>query len=338
MWAPRLLLLSMVLLAGLFCLQPREGSAFRSIKGAADLVEKCDLKTGNRRALLSGAPTLGPISSQCSSGAYVGPGDLGIPNIIAWSGFRAYSHAQSGTKSALIFRSSDSTEATINSLANGQFDFPTAQAFCLGTACTVVTAYDQSGGSNCSGVCDLTQATAANRPVLAYNGLSNVTSGPNYAPCAYASGGSIALASANNVTSQAQPFTLVVMARRTGNVTTAQSLYTTNSNNVGLYYDNIANTGEMSAGGTAQTFTVSDAAFHVLIGIFSGASSSLTVDGTTTNAAATPGSTAFVGKITAGKDFNTFNGTLCEASVYSGAMSSANMTLLTDNIRNYYGF
>src|SRR5262245_26537172 len=87
--------------------------------------------------------------------SYVGPGDI-VSSAIGWWGLRAYSAASIGSNVLRVRRSSDSTEKTFVSLANGNFN--TADTFFDGSNYFVTTLYDQSGNGN-----NLTQTTAANQ-------------------------------------------------------------------------------------------------------------------------------------------------------------------------------
>jgi hypothetical protein len=264
-----------------------------------------------------------------SNVGYAGPGDLGI-SFIQWSGARAFSNAATFAKVIRLQRASDSTQEDINSLVTGALDYTTAQAFCTSTTCAFATAYDKIG-TNCSGVCDLVQATSSAQPAF---GLY----GPNNIPCAqFAGASSQNLTTANSVTSQSQPFTIYAVAERTSNATAQQSLLSSPSNNVGLYFSATSGNVVAYAGTTSANVAASENTFHVIIAVINGSSSSITVDGITTSSLAV-GALGFSGKIGWGKAFDTFYGQSCEAGLISGVLSSTLITALTANVRKFYGF
>ena len=105
------------------------------------------------------------------------PGDIaaaaGTPLVAAHSMTRALYSTYNGSLFQ-VQRASDSKTKDIGVTgAGGYVNMDTLNKFCSGTTCTVSELYDQSGNAN-----NLTQATAANQPGLAYWSISNGTLAP----------------------------------------------------------------------------------------------------------------------------------------------------------------
>lgn len=90
----------------------------------------------------------------------LGPVDIVGSAAIAMSCDRQLSRTYAGPLCKFI-RASDSAQLDIYSDVNGNRDRQAYTAFCAGTTCSVVTAYDQSGNTN-----NFTQGTGASQPVF----------------------------------------------------------------------------------------------------------------------------------------------------------------------------
>jgi hypothetical protein len=270
--------------------------------------------------------------------AYIGIGDVEAQKVY-W-GFRAYSAATAGTKSANICNSGDASCADVNTLANGDFDKTTAQGAPLncggaGGTCTVKTLYDKVGTA-CSGtVCDLTQATAANRATLSFTCVGGAK------VCMVGSGGaSVRYQSANATASFAQPFSIGVGAIRQGLTGAGRygSLLVNDAGNSGFFFGNNVNLFDYFLT-TDHTAAQTDNAWHALQAIVNGASSTLNADGTT--ASVSIGATALTSD-----HLNTLNdagGDACQCSVVeifvaNGARSAGTQTAIQGNMAGYWGF
>lgn len=297
------------------------------------------LETDGLQTLISKAYTLansGFVVPTPSS--YAGPGDV-KSGASAWWGLRAYSAATAGNRAANICNSGDANCADINTLANGNFDVTTAQGSplnCGGTGgtCTVKILYDQSGANSCSSAaCDLSQPTAATRPVLTFSCLGSL-------PCMTGSTATGAMQT-GGTSSIAQPFTITAAAQRTGNFTAYNTIIANAGGSVGLYFNTTGNA-DFFVGGTDHAFAASNSAWHALQAIGSGTSSSGTTDGSTT--AISAATTAFTSSA-AIRAFNDTSapgdamvGTVGEFGVWSSAFSGTDLTNMNSNIHSYWGF
>jgi hypothetical protein len=266
--------------------------------------------------------------------AFAGPGDV-VSGAIMWAGLRAYSLAKAGTRAANICNSGDANCADINTLANGKFDVVTATGAplnCGGTGgtCTVKTLYDQTGNTNCAGAaCDLTNATAANRPTLTLNCFGTL-------PCMTFNGTSAHLATSGVVT-QSQPLSLSMIANSTNTSVQQTSAELTSSSPRAGYNNSGSNTTFIFAGGVFSA-TASDGVAHALQYIFNGASSNIVVDGTATSGNA--GATNATGTLDLGSNSGAefFKGTVAEEGFWAVAFTSTQYGNMNSNQHAYWGF
>jgi hypothetical protein len=113
------------------------------------------------------------------------------------------------------------------------------------------TLYDQTAGNNCSGVCDITQATITGRPTIATNCLGTL-------PCLTVNGIQ-GLYSAGNMTTTAQPFSVSWAAQRTS-VLTFADVYASGTT-IQLGFNTAAN-GVLTCAGSIVATTATDNVFH----------------------------------------------------------------------------
>jgi len=289
-------------------------------------------------ARYSGASFTVPTQAFCDpQSSYVGPGDV-ASGAKAWWGTRAYNKAAAKATQKLvnIRRASDSvtcdvladfqtggpgiTNACSSATSNGQ----TAFNFCSGTQCFVTKAYDQSGALQCGGAaCDVSQATTANQPQFNFNCFYSFA-------CIQYTTSSMTLASPTGP-ALTLPFSASGLGARTGAFAANGVFYSQGSTVAQFLYANVANRVELSNTGTSSTVTASDSANHSLTGIFNGASSSITVDGTNTAV------TGVTGATTSGV-FNLglapITATISEMGVWGSDLTSS-ATALCTNEYNY---
>ncbi len=208
-----------------------------------------------------------------------------------------------------------------------------ALATTCAVSCTVKTLYDQSGALNCGGsACDLSQGTIALRPTLTLSCLGSL-------PC-MTSAGSARLGTSSN-SAVAQPFTITSGVKRTAG-TTYSVVLTRADGNAGLFMGNIANRAELYAGSDAL-FVQSDNSWHAIQGIFNGASSSGTTDGSTTGSlnpgtsGLTTGPQPLMGIFNDGANDH-LTGTIVEVGLWGSSFSGGQLTSMDTNIRAYWGF
>jgi hypothetical protein len=274
-------------------------------------------------------------SQVAASASYTGPGDV-TSGALAWWGLRAYSSATRGTKAANVCNPSDvacadvSTDATTGNLVLttiGGHD-------CTMDDCTVKTLYDKSGGTNCTGsvVCDLTQATIGNRPLLKHNCL-----GTTLWCMTWTSGQS--LVSVSVASTLSDPYTMSVVGERTAGFTTDAALIGDVSGNSGqINFITSANTIQLYSGAASLTATANDSVFHAVQGLSTATpltGAKLYIDGTLTTGQSNANS------ITDGLCMGTCNngGTVstAEGGFWAGD-KSANFSTMNSNQHTYWGF
>lgn len=268
--------------------------------------------------------------------AYTGPGDV-VASASAWYGLRPYTLAYSGNVADICDVATGVTCATITAAA-GVLTIPTISGSNCngGIACNVSKLYDQTAANNCTAAtCDVSQATNGNRPALSFS-CAGITAG---LPCMTFNGTSQSLASANALSSVAQPNTHVSVCERTGNFTTQGFCLAIGANVTLLGFTASTNTVEIGCL-TALTATAADSSPHSFQGICNGGgtASSVTVDGSTTTGAT--GSNAASGTIRIGTTSGNLRltGNLTEAGLWSGAFSAGNLSAMNSNQRAYWGF
>jgi hypothetical protein len=104
----------------------------------------------------------------CAS--YTGPADVtGFTSPVAWNGIWAYKASYCGSKFANVCVSGTCADMLTSATTGGPVSQTINGTVCPNSstsACQVANLYDQTIGGNCSGSCDLLQATAGERPVL----------------------------------------------------------------------------------------------------------------------------------------------------------------------------
>ena len=281
----------------------------------------------------SGNYATSSISITVSNAApYTGPGNI-VSGALAWWGLRAYSGATAGTKAVNICRASDSTCTDISTLSNGNLDATTASTFCTSTTCTIKTWYDQSGGMDCSGTaCDVTQSTTANQAMLAFNCIGSL-------PCATGTG-SVTYSSANNLTTQAQPFTVSLVFNHTsGN----EEYFSSNNDAVQVQSAFAANRCSLYAGAEIDYNSCTDGTWHAGQFVYNGAlpNSFTYVDGVQTTGSSGSNQLGnfakvfFLGGGTAGYYLN---GKAEEGGIWPSAFNTTQAGNLNSNQHTYWGF
>lgn len=264
-----------------------------------------------------------------SPASYIGPGDISS-GAYAWWGLRAYSAATAGTKAANVCdTATGSTCSDVNTLANGAFDAATAAALSqCATSCSIKTLYDQTNGNNCSSsTCDLTQAAAANRPVLTFNCIGTQ-------PCMTWTSG-MSLRSASNATSASQPISISAVGKRTGSFTSYADLTSSSAGGViQVGFSDTANTA-LGYAGTVGTASATDSTTHAISVLANGASSKINVDGSSSSVSI--GASGISGVFCMGNCNNGLAGISVEAGWWTSDNSSSFGTLST-NAHSFWGF
>jgi len=268
------------------------------------------------------------------TGTYVGPGDV-VASARAWWGLRAYSAATRGHAAINVCNVSDVACADlITDPSTGKLVITTVGGSnCASVTCTVKKIYDQTAAGNCTGSCDLIQATIADRPVF-------IVSCVNGLPCVRSSGAAgVVLQSAGNM-SQAMPFTSGVVADTTTPNYTGGMLElglgsgaATLMNGLGGNLQDAYNTINIKA------VSATDNHFHNIQMVWA-TSANLNIDGTSNTAAWT--SQAASGVISlfetdVGGGVPNLAGNIVEAGWWSGAFSTTQLTNMSENQNGYWG-
>lgn len=221
--------------------------------------------------LATGANSFWQSRQQVSAGgapAYQGPGD--IVSFQAFWGTRAYSTATRGSKLLNVCNSTGGTDVGCGDLSSDATTGALVPATiggitCPGANCTVKIVYDISGNTNCTGACDLIQATIASRPTI-------TTSCSAGRPCMACNGSQFALAAAILVTSP-QPYFVSFVAKRTSVSSYANVIYASPQTGFSIAADNV-----LLFAGTVVSVPATDNVFHSVQANYSGASSTLYMD------------------------------------------------------------
>lgn len=264
---------------------------------------------------------------------YVGPGDV-VSGALGFWGGRGYNAAYcTGSNPAIdvVDTATGLITTTINIKTDGSLDVATIIA--LGYAVSVKKFYDQTGHSLHLD----TQATLAKMPTFVNNAIGSL---PGFALAGATFNG---LQSTNSLT-QAQPWGVSAVAKRTGNNTSYGAIFGSDSAGQGYFvgFGNSTNTATIYAGTVYKpAISVSDGSFHALQYTANGASSSIYVDGS----AATAGdaSTGAIGdKVSGGfvpGNNEGITAIIGEIIVYGlDLTASSRQSNLNSNQRAYWGF
>jgi hypothetical protein len=258
--------------------------------------------------------------------SYVGPGDV-VSGALAWYGLRAYNSATRGNPLVNVCNSTGGVDvgcADLSSSATtGALVAATVSGItCPGANCTIKLWYDQSG----NGI-TLTQNTIANRAALTASCLGSEA-------CAVFTSASSQSYSSSGTVSSAQPYTMAGAYSETG--VPEAGIISVQSAEVGLLASGTAGFGllyDVNTGGAS--FAISDSVFHVVQGIWNGASSVANVDNTTTTGNST---TALSGKVYLGVIFSDYpNASVFELGIWGLGFSSGQQTSMCHNSHTYWG-
>jgi len=254
--------------------------------------------------------------------AFTGPGDV-VSGAIAWWGLRAYSDATKTTNLVRIRRVSDNAEQDFASLSTGALDRASIVTFLAASTGRVVTLYDQIGTKH------VTQPTAGQQPVVNLSGIGSFVTADFTAASTHALTSGVAV-------SRVQPYTFGTVAKHT-NIGSQAELFAESANLVFMGYRVSADNQVNIFNGGSFTATASDAAFHALTPVFTGAASNIYVDGTSN--AVSAGVAPLGDLITlGGRGIIPFSGLLAEFGIWPSAFSGAQASSMSSNMHSYYGF
>jgi hypothetical protein len=199
------------------------------------------------------------------------------------------------------------------------------------SVCTGKVFYDQMGGGQCGGNCDISNSTIGNRPILTINCIGSL-------PCltfASANSQTIKRGAPNTFAAQAQPFTISVVGFETTNVTGG---LLTASGGIGTSFRSTPAIGVRAT--TDFNVSIASSTWYAIQGIANGASSILYING-----ASNSGSAGTVGYASGNNpqmgtdDFNEFlNGNIVEGGIWGIGFSSGQQSSMNSNQRTYWGF
>lgn len=279
-------------------------------------------------AAAAGIPQLMGVGAPPGINAsYTGPGDI-VSGASAWYGLRAYSAAVAATgtqKAVNIRRASDNATSNIVILTTGALDVATATTFCTATTCFVTKWYDQSGNTN-----DAAQATAGNQPQLLLGSTIGTRPALFFNASHWLLSGSLVVA---------VPYSVSVVAERTGVFTTAQKIVSVGGNQYAVEFSATANNAVIAP--SIVNVAATDSIAHALQSVFgSGTNASvLNVDGTEATSTITAQTTASlgIGANFSGNAGNPITGYIGEAGFWPAGFTAGNRSGLRLNQKSYWG-
>lgn len=277
------------------------------------------------------------IDATGGGSSYTGPGDA--QTFLVWGSVaRVYNNAAASTSTSLadlvdsaapttvICTLRGTTAGTVDlvgTYCTGSVTPATKCAAATGGVCNVNKIYDGTG--NTSG---WTQTTGSKQPVLTFsaiNGLPAMT---------FTSGNATIMGNATGVT-QAQPYTVLGVAKRTANFTTVQEVVASTGNDVEFQFDSAVDSARVYAGvGVGYTALVTDNAFHVLQGTGNGVSGTMNADGLTQQVG-NSGANTLSGNVSIGGYLTSIylTGQVAEVGIYAGTYNAT----VQSNTRTQYG-
>lgn len=255
--------------------------------------------------------------------AYVGPGDV-VGSADNWYGLRAYTLASVGANAVRLRESGGNTEQDFATITGGGLDLAAIATFKGANNLFVVKLYDQVGGN------DLVQATAGNQPAFILSGLGSLP------VIRFTKASSQYLETANNF-SQAQPFTLSTVAKRTGSTSTHCCVVGASSTIILLGFANSTDTPEFYP----LSNTGADNVWHAMQGVANGATGNdCNIDGNSSASSSMVGQSFGTEKLQFGcsTTSNFHDGDATEAGMWPIQFSGANCTAMSTNQHNYWGF
>lgn len=291
------------------------------------------LAVAGQALALTPAKRVALISGGASS--YVGPGDLVAGGSFFYSCARGYSRSfvHLGLGRACNLRNTTTNETcdelltsagkpglTIGCSAGS--DGRTLAQFCS-PGCAVAAAYDQTGhGFN------VTQATAGSQPTLTLNCLGSL-------PCLSGTA-AVSLGSFTSITPASGVATFFEIYNRTAGTGLGATIRENAINNRMSANNTSAHVALFGGSSGSFTAAATDAAWHVLQGVLSGASSALIVDATSTSGTATGNTTAAQPSWVVSVATTTTEA--AEAGAWDGAaLTTAQQTALCKNAQAAYG-
>jgi hypothetical protein len=259
--------------------------------------------------------------------SYSGPGDV-VSGALYYGGLNAYNatYASPGTNPcADLRRLSDSATMTMNILATGAADVATAQTWVGGSSAVITKLYDQTGNSH-----HVTQATTTQQPALTF-GASGL--GSNQPAITFVLANNQFLTSGN--VTQLQPMTMAAMVQPT--VAENAIFFSVMTTYNGVWMQAVSTPTLQINGGTAlNSGAITTGSWYRSQGVFNGASSGITVNGTTTSGNAGTQQASAV-PINVGGDASqiadAFTGSVCAVGLWPSAFNSTQLGNMDTNLQ-----
>jgi len=268
--------------------------------------------------------------------AYQGPADI-VVSPFAWWGLRAMSAAKAGTAAINLCDDAGNNCADISTNAStGILNAPGTLGGnnCAATGtCKIKTFYDQSGATNCTTACDMTNATNSRRANFIANCIGSL-------PCAdFIAGSQTEYFTASNVTATNQPISISGVYLL--GAAPVREILTDSSFN--FQWAILNSTTVRMFAGTSRDTAITNNTSHIIQNVYNGASSDIQINATRTTLAS-PG-TAGLGTVaanklsigSAGAGTSNLTAKMFELGVWNSAISSGNETSLCHNQFIYWG-
>lgn len=276
------------------------------------------------------------LFSKRGNSNYQGPGDI-VSGAIRWgSCARAYNVAYAnGTNPLcdLVAVTGGAVVCTLRVAISGFVD--QTGSYCAGTtpaaacaaasggSCKVTVIYDQTSHNNQQ------QVTLAAMPALTFNALGVL-------PCFTSAAAQELSDTTGAALTQTQPFTHTAVSDRTGGTAGNSRITSISGGSVSFGYRTGVNLAGIVAGSTL-TATVSDSAFHGLVGVFNNTSSSLVVDGVATSG--TAGATGYSANTFSvladgGGTSSSLTGVVCEFGLWPTGFSATQYGNMNTNMHS----
>lgn len=279
-------------------------------------------------------------------GSFSGPGDVVSGASVFYSCARAYNAAYAaatGNLCDLVDTATGASSCTLKSSTSGFADLTTTYCvggtlsvttFCTVThaaGCSVSGAYNQSGVNACAGStsCNVVQATLANMPVLTLSAINSL-------PCMTNTSSPATTLIAANTLTVAQPGTDVAVANYTGSTTLGAVMQP--NDNMFIFNDFGTNVAIYN-GSNPVAATTTFNAYHSLQGIFNNATSSITVDGSTTSGSISSASGwSTTPQIGSNRASFLFTGVVCEAGIWPVGFNGTQLANMFSNQNGTSGY
>ena len=295
----------------------------------------------------------GKAARDAGTASYQGPGDVYSTGIYAWWAIDScWNNAYAGKVVDITDAATGNTTGSRVMCASGitsALVSGSACTFVTGNACSsiattcavscnVLTAYDQSGQTNCgAAACDVTRATNSQRPIY----TANYSGGK--ACATFNAANSQELLTAATTTAENQPF-FTSSVLNTGTPGASGNAFIGIGGGDAIYLNSPAATFVPDAGVVAATFAGSASTTYALQFLWNAASSTYSLNGSGPTTVSTSIGTNGLGandKLDFGGDtFNgdSYTGVICEQGLWISSPNSTQQGNLTSNERSRYAF